>query len=398
MIKFDFNTYTDIDEELIKSYDDRINEISVKLKNKDSMLDWYDFDTTVSLDELNKIKEYSKYIINHFDTMIVIGIGGSYLGAKAMIDMFSPYFKKNDVEVIYAGCNLSSVYLTELLEYIKDKNVCVNVISKSGTTLEPSIAFEVLLNYLNENYDDVSNRLYVTTDSKEGLLRQIANENNYNTLIVPDNIGGRYSVLTAVGLLPMAVSGIDIDKVIAGYKKGKDIENVAYRYAIIRDILYNQGKYIEAFTVYEPKLYYFTEWLKQLFAETQGKDNKGILPISIVNSRDLHSLGQYLQEGKKVFFETVIGIEESNDMDTNYKYSLNEINKKALENVCIAHKNGGSNNLIISMDKLDEENIGELIYFFFVTAATGGYLLGVNPFDQPGVQEYKSLLHKSLED
>ena len=398
MIKFDFKSYMKLDESIFNTYEDKLKSISEILKKKENMLDWYDFDTTVTSEELSKIKEYADFIKGHYDVMIVVGIGGSYLGAKAMIDMFKPYFKNTKVEIIYAGCDLSSSYLVELLDYIKDKNVCVNVISKSGTTLEPSIAFDLILSSLKERYDDISDRLFITTDSKTGLLRKFADENNYKTLVVPDNIGGRYSCMTAVGLLPMAVSGIDIDKLIEGYKNGKALEDDAYRYAVIRDIMYNQDKVVEAYTVYEPKLYYFTEWLKQLFAETQGKEGKGILPISIVNSRDLHSLGQYLQEGKKMIFETVIGIENSIDINTNYKYSLNEINNKALENVCLAHNNGGSNSLIIKMDKLTEENIGSLIYFFFVSAAVGGYLLDINPFDQPGVQEYKSLLHKSLEE
>lgn len=398
MIKFDFKSYMKLDESLFNTYEDKLKSIKETLRKKESMLDWYDFETTVTSEELAKIKKYADFVNNHYDVMIVIGIGGSYLGAKAMIDMFKPYFKETKVEIIYAGCDLSSAYLLELLDYIKDKNVCVNVISKSGTTLEPSIAFDLILKSLKERYDDISDRLFITTDGKTGLLRQLATKNNYKTLIVPDNIGGRYSCMTAVGLLPMAVSGIDIDKLIDGYRNAKTLEEDAYRYAVIRDIMYNQGKMIEAYTVYEPKLYYFTEWLKQLFAETQGKEHKGILPISIVNSRDLHSLGQYLQEGKRIIFETVIGIENSVDIATNYKYSLNEINQKALENVCIAHNKGGSNSLVIRMDELNEENIGSLIYFFFVSAAVGGYLLGINPFDQPGVQEYKNLLYKSLEE
>lgn len=398
MIKFDFSTYNDLN--ILDSYKEKMESALNTLSLKESMLDWFDFETTVSNEELQKIKTYANYIKENFDTMIVIGIGGSYLGAKAIIDIFSPYFKKSDIEILYAGNNLSSEYMVELLDYIKDKNVCINVISKSGTTLEPSIAFELLMNYLKENYSDeeIKNRVYITTDENKGTLRELVNNNGYNSLVVPDNIGGRYSCMTAVGLLPMAVSGINIDELIRGYKEGKTLIPTALEYASIRDYLYNNGKKIEAYTIYEPKLYYFTEWLKQLFGETQGKENLGIMPISIVNSRDLHSLGQHLQEGDKIFFETVIGIEESKDINTHLNYSLNEINNKALYNVCKAHQNGGSISNIIYLDKINEYNIGSLIYFFFIAASSGALMLGVDPFNQPGVQEYKALLTKSLEE
>ena len=398
MIKFDFSTYNDLN--ILDSYKEKMESALNTLSLKESMLDWFDFETTVSNEELLKIKTYANYIKENFDTMIVIGIGGSYLGAKAIIDIFSPYFKKSDIEILYAGNNLSSEYMVELLDYIKDKNVCINVISKSGTTLEPSIAFELLMNYLKENYSDeeIKNRVYITTDENKGTLRELVNNNGYNSLVVPDNIGGRYSCMTAVGLLPMAVSGINIDELIKGYKEGKALIPKALEYASIRDYLYNNGKKIEAYTIYEPKLYYFTEWLKQLFGETQGKENLGIMPISIVNSRDLHSLGQHLQEGDKIFFETVIGIEESKDINTHLNYSLNEINNKALYNVCKAHQNGGSISNIIYLDKINEYNIGSLIYFFFIAASSGALMLGVDPFNQPGVQEYKALLTKSLEE
>lgn len=395
MIKFDFEKYMDVQGKDL--YQDKITNIKETLLKKEEMLDWVDINTCISEKEITDILECSEYIKNNADILLVIGIGGSYLGSAAIINALTPYFKKNKPEILFAGTNLSSSYLSELMEYIKDKEVCVNVISKSGTTLEPSIAFDVIYKELQKKYnnDELKKRIIVTTDKSKGTLRKLVDKYGFKSFIVPDNIGGRYSVLTPVGLLPISVAGIDIKELLDG-AKNSNIEK-AIEYAIIRDILYRDGKVVESFTIYEPKLYFFTEWLKQLFAETQGKENKGILPISTINSRDLHSLGQFYQEGSKILFETVIGVEKSKDVKLeNFDKTLNEINLIALDRVCQAHKNGDVLSNIILMDELNEENLGYLIYFFEIAAAVGGYLLGVNPFDQPGVQEYKKLINEVL--
>lgn len=400
MIKFDFKTYMNDIEKEKEEYTNKLEEIKEVLEKKADMLDWYDVDTCISKEELKKLKKVAKDIRKDAEVLVVVGIGGSYLGAKAVIDMFSSYFKKSEPEIIFAGYNISSEYTKELLDYIKDKNVYVNVVSKSGTTLEPSIAFDLILNSLKKRYskEELAKRVIVTTDKEKGLLKQLADENGYTTFVVPDKIGGRYSVLSSVGLLPIEVAGISVDKLLKGARIGKKYLDKACEYACIRDILYKQGKTIESYTVYEPKLYYFSEWLKQLFAETQGKNNLGVFPVSLVNTRDLHSLGQFLQEGNPIIFESVIVVENGPKIKLEkYKQNLNEINLIASDRVAKAHFNGHTPSLMFKLDSLDEENVGSLIYFFEVAAAVGGYLLEVNPFDQPGVSEYKSLLHSALE-
>ena len=400
MIKFDFKSYMFDLEKDIKEYNNKIDSISETLKKKEDMLDWYDVETCISKEELKKLKKVAKQVRDDADVLLVIGIGGSYLGAKAVIDMFSSYFNKSKPEIIFGGFNVSSEYTKELLEYIKDKNVYVNVVSKSGTTLEPSLCFDLVLKQLKSRYkgEELRKRIIVTTDKEKGTLKELANKEGYTTFIVPDKIGGRYSVLSSVGLFPIEVAGISSSKLLKGAKSAKKYEKDAYEYAIIRDILYKKGRVIESYTVYEPKLYYFSEWLKQLYGETQGKNNKGIFPVSIVNTRDLHSLGKFLQEGNPVLFESVIVIENNVKVKLdNYKQDMNEINLIASDRVAKAHLNGNTPSLIFTIDKLNEENIGALIYFFEVAASVGGYLLDVNPFDQPGVSEYKKLLSSSLE-
>lgn len=401
MLEFDFKTYMNDIEKEKGTYKKRIQEIKKTLEKKESMLDWYDVDTCISKEELKRIKQVAKDVRDNADVLVVIGIGGSYLGAKAVIDMFSSYFKSSKPEIVFAGYNISSEYMSELLEYIKDKSVYVNVVSKSGTTLEPAIAFDLVLESMKKRYsnEELKKRVIVTTDKEKGLLKQLANENDYISFVVPDNIGGRYSVLSSVGLLPIAVAGISIDKLLKGADTAKKkYLDKAFEYACIRDILYNNGKVLESYTVYEPKLYYFSEWLKQLFGETQGKAKKGIYPTSLVNTRDLHSLGQFLQEGNPIIFESVIVIEKGPKIKLDkYKQDLNKINFIASDRVAKAHFNGETPSLMFTIDKINEENVGALIYFFEVAAATGGYLLDINPFDQPGVSEYKNLLHGALE-
>lgn len=400
MIKFDFKSYMfDLENEK-KSYSDKIKNISKTLAKKEDMLDWYDINTCVSKEELKKLKTIAKDVRNDADILLVIGIGGSYLGAKAVIDMFSSYFNKSKPEIIFGGFNISSQYTKELLDYIKDKNVYVNVVSKSGTTLEPSLCFDLVLKELKKRYskEELKKRIIVTTDKEKGTLKELADIEGYTTFTVPDKIGGRYSVLSSVGLFPIEVAGINSSKLLKGAKEGKKYEKEAYEYAVIRDILYKRGRVVESYTVYEPKLYYFSEWLKQLYGETQGKNNKGIYPVSLVNSRDLHSLGQFLQEGNPILFESVIVMEDSCKIKLdNYKQNMNEINLIASDRVAKAHFNGNTPSLIFKFDKLNEENVGSLIYFFEVSAAVGGFLLDVNPFDQPGVSEYKKLLSSALE-
>lgn len=382
-MNFDFKTYT-------------TNNLFKKLE-RDSMSGWYNIENIISEKEIKEIKKTAEFVQKNCDVFIVIGIGGSFLGAKCVIDSLSPYFTKNKPEIIFAGTSLSTDYLYELGEYIKDKEVILNIISKSGTTLEPSLAFEYLTEELSKKYteEELSKRIIATTDQETGDLLELAKAKKYKRFVVPNNVGGRYSVLTPVGLLPICVAGYDIEKLLEGAKKCD--KDKALEYAFMREEYYKQGFFIEAFTIYEEKLLYFTEWLKQLFAETQGKDGRGILPISIFNTRDLHSLGQYLQEGKKIIFETTIKIKESkNKINTKYNKTLQEINEIAIKATAQAHLKGGSDTNIIEIDKIDEENIGKLIYFFELSAALGGLIMNINPFDQPGVNEYKKIIKELL--
>ena len=322
-------------------------------------------------------------------------------------------------QILYVGNNLSSNYLNELIEYIGNKDFSVNVISKSGTTTEPAVAFRIFREMLENKYgiDEARSRIYATTDKEKGALKTLANNEGYEQFVVPDNIGGRYSVLTAVGLLPIATAGIDIDKLMDGARIGQERYNDAdlkynecYQYAVARNILYKAHKNIEILVNYEPKMHYFTEWWKQLFGESEGKEKKGIFPAGVDFTTDLHSMGQYIQEGERELFETVIAIEKPNtditiqaDDDNldglNYLAgkSLDYVNKKAMEGTIQAHVTGEVPNLLIKMEQLDEKNLGELIYFFEKACAMSGMLLEVNPFNQPGVEEYKKNMFKLLE-
>lgn len=394
MIKYDFKTYNKL---FIQDNSKELSKIKKIFDNPTKMMDWYDLDNVISEEELDKLITTSETIRKNYDVLVVIGIGGSYLGAKAIIDAFAPYFTKSKPEIIFAGNSLSASYHHELIEYLKDKNYLINIVSKSGGTLEPSLVFELLIKELKNKYkDNYHERVIITTDPDKGNLRELANKNNYQSFTIPSDIGGRFSVLTAAGLLPIAVSGIDVRKLLKG-ARGCD-KDVCYEYANIRHQLYIQGHVLESYTVYEPKLLYFTEWLKQLFAESQGKDYKGIMPISAVNTRDLHSLGQYYQEGSRIIFETVIGIDFTKDLlAENYKKTYDQINNIALKSVAKAHLKDKTYSNIISLDTISEENIGELIYFFELAAAIGGYLLKINPFNQPGVAKYKEIINQELE-
>lgn len=368
----------------------------------------------LDVQELEKIKVAASKIRKQSDVLIVIGIGGSYLGSKAVIDALSHTF--NLKNVIFAGNNMSADYLNDLLDYIKDKDISLNVISKSGTTIEPALTFKVLREYIEEKYgeDKAKDRIFVTTDKEKGVLKKLADEKGYETFVVPDDIGGRYSVFTAVGLLPIASAGINIDRLLDGVysaeKKYSSLENNdCYDYAVARNIMYKKKKKIELLVNYEPKLHYISEWWKQLFGESEGKEEKGIFPASVDNTTDLHSMGQYIQEGERILFETVINIkkpyrdftltcEEGSPDALDYLNgkTLNEINHKAMEGTVIAHVNGKVPNIMIEVDKLDEFNLGELLYFFEKACGISGHLLGVNPFNQPGVEAYKKEMFRLL--
>ena len=393
MIKFDFNTYT---QKYLKDedYTNIFNQIKNDFLTKGEMKGWYDLDF-----HLEEIETTASYIKENADVFVVIGIGGSYLGSKAIIDAFSPNFKKTNPEIIFAGYNLSSRYLTELLEYIKGKRIVINVISKSGGTIEPNVAFNKIYEYMASVYneEELKHRVIVTTDSEKSKLLDLANQKGFQKFAIPSNVGGRFSVLTPVGLLPISVAGINIRKLLEGAKDSKNNLADAYTYAKIRDIFYKNGKCIESFVVYDEKLYFFTEWLKQLFAETQGKNNKGILPISTVNTRDLHSLGQYMQDGEDIVFETNLYIANSSKLFIKeYNKDLTEIELDALKSVCESHYNGHTPSIVITMDELNEYNIGYLVFFYFVSSMLGAYLLGVNYYDQPGVNGYKDILKERL--
>ena len=402
MLEFDFETYNGkyISIEEKASYKEKIDKIKEKF-NSDELSHWLNLNTYVKKEEFTQIKKVAEEIKNKCDVFVVIGIGGSYMGSKAVIEALSPTYNRSKPEIIFLGKNINPNEYVEVLDYIKDKEIAVNVISKSGTTLEPSIAFDLVLDLMKKKYDDetLKKRLIITTDAETGTLRKMANENGYQSFIVPTIVGGRYSVFTPVGLLPIAVAGIDLEKLLLGVKNAMQKRLInAMHYAVCRDILYNKGKHIESFTVYDEKLNYIAEWLKQLLAESHGKEGKGILPISNINTRDLHSMGQYLQEGKNVIFETVIGVKNNMSIYIDkYNKDLNKINNIALEKVCEAHNNGPTPSSIIWMEQLDAETLGELMQFFMLATIAGGYLLEINPFDQPGVQEYKKLITEGLE-
>lgn len=371
---------------------------------------WVDLPINYDKAEFERIKVAADKIRKQADVLVVIGIGGSYLGARSVIEMFSdPFRKTTKTEVIFLGQNISSEYMTSLLQYIVDKDVAVNVISKSGTTTEPAIAFRVIKDFMERKYgkEYAKDRIYVTTDKEKGALKTMADSEGYATFVIPDDVGGRFSVLTAVGLLPIAVSEIDIDELMEGAKNAREKymsleDNECYKYAVYRNALYKMGKKIEILVNYEPCMHYFAEWWKQLYGESEGKDNKGIFPAGVDFTTDLHSMGQYIQEGRRELFETVLRIrntrseviikEDMLDLDgLNYLAgkTMNEVNEKALIGTVIAHYDGDAPSIIIDIDEITEKNVGELIYFFEKACAISGYLLGVNPFNQPGVESYK---------
>ena len=380
-----------------------------------AFLGWVDLPDNYDKEEFARIKVAAEKIQKSCDVLIVIGIGGSYLGARAVIEFLkSPLYnnlKKDTPDIYFAGNSISAGALNEVLALCEGRDVCVNVISKSGTTTEPAVAFRVFRTLLEEKYgkEGARERIFVTTDRARGTLKQFSTDAGYETFVVPDDVGGRFSVLTAVGLLPIAVAGIDIDELMQGaasashtYVDADIIKNDCYRYAAIRNILYRSGKTVEVMASYEPFSAMFSEWWKQLFGESEGKDQKGIFPASVVFSTDLHSLGQFIQDGTRSMFETVIDIADTGDafaipndpanidgLNFLSGMDLNDVKRKAMQGTILAHVDGGVPNLVIELDKRNAFTLGELIYFFELACAVSGYMLGVNPFDQPGVESYK---------
>lgn len=376
---------------------------------------WVDLPVDYDKDEFSRIKAAAEKIKKNSDVLIVIGIGGSYLGARAVIEFIKSQnyndLRKGTPAIYFSGNSISSSSLNELIEICKDKDFSVNVISKSGTTTEPAIAFRIFREMLTEKYgkEGAAERIFVTTDKAKGTLKGLADKEDYETFVVPDEVGGRYSVLTAVGLLPIAAAGIDIDALMLGAANARkelmstDInENDCYKYVAIRNALYNKGKKTEMFISYEPCFTMMNEWLKQLFGESEGKENKGLFPTSAIFSTDLHSLGQYIQEGERIMFETVVSFkkpkteliikEDPQNVDgLNFLTgkSVSFVNEKAQQGTILAHNDGGVPNIIIEAEDMTESTLGYLIYFFEKACAISGYVLGINPFDQPGVESYK---------
>ncbi len=376
-------------------------------------LGWVELPENYDKDEFSRIKKAAGKIRNDSDVLIVIGIGGSYLGAKAAIDFLhgALYNSFAKTQIIFAGNSISPNYLSDVLKAVEGKDISVNVISKSGTTTEPAIAFRIFRSYLENKYgkEEAAKRIYATTDKEKGALKKLADAEGYETFVVPDDVGGRFSVLTAVGLLPIAVSGADIDLLMKGaYDAQKEYSsdcvkcNDCYAYAAIRNILYRKGKSIEMLVNYEPAMQYFIEWWKQLYGESEGKDKKGIFPSGATFSTDLHSMGQYIQDGRRELFETVLTVEKPNSDITiegekenidglNFLAgkTMDFVNKKAFEGTLLAHTDGDVPNVILKLKDMKEETLGQLIYFFEKACGISGYILGVNPFNQPGVESYK---------
>ena len=381
-------------------------------------LGWIDLPVDYDKDEFARIKKAAEKIQNDSEVLLVIGIGGSYLGARAAIEFLRHNFYnmvskevRKTPEIYYVGNNISSTYLKHLMDVVGDRDFSVNIISKSGTTTEPAIAFRIFKNLLEKKYgkEEAAKRIYATTDKARGALKSLATEEGYETFVVPDDVGGRFSVLTAVGLLPIAVSGADLDKLMEGAASGRELalntayeENDALQYAAYRNILLRKGKAIEVLANYEPSLHYVSEWWKQLYGESEGKDQKGIFPASVDLTTDLHSMGQFIQDGNRILFETVLNVEEAQeeiiineepvDLDgLNYLAgkSMDFVNKSAMNGTILAHTDGNVPNLMVRIPEQNEFYLGQLFYFFEFACGVSGYLLGVNPFNQPGVESYK---------
>ena len=392
-------------------------ELHATAGSEEDFVGWLHLPTNYDKEEFARIKKCAEKIKQESQIFIVIGVGGSYLGAKAVIDSLTNTFynslnNRKTPQIFFVGNNISPNYMSDLLDCIGNKDVSINVISKSGTTTEPAIAFRIFRDFMESKYgtDEARNRIYITTDKEKGALRELAKEEEYETFVIPSNIGGRFSVLTAVGLLPIAVAGIDIDKLMYGAKTAEDKYNEksvkyneCYQYAVARNILYNKEKNIEILVNYEPKLQYFSEWWKQLYGESEGKDNKGLFPASVNFSTDLHSMGQYIQDGARILFETVLNVETPNndividEIEGNIDglnflagKTVGFVNSKAFQGTLLAHTDGNVPNMVINIPKIDAYHFGNLVYFFEKACGVSGYVLAVNPFNQPGVEAYKN--------
>lgn len=421
-MKLDFSRL-DMDKKMETLKDKSLEALNVLVEGTgpgNDFLGWVDQPVNYDKEEFERILKAGEKIRKQSDILVVIGIGGSYLGTKAVDYALSPYFptKEGSLQLVYAGHHISSTYMKQLMEYLKDKEYSLNVVSKSGTTTEPSIAFRFLKEEIEKKYgEEAKDRIYATTDKERGALKGLSDEMGYETFVVPDDIGGRYSVFSAVGLLPLAAAGYDIEALMEGARKARDRyknspfeENDALKYATARNILYKDGKVIEILANYEPALKYLAEWWKQLFAESEGKEHNGIFPVSTNFTTDLHSVGQMIQDGERNLFETVIEVETPNDdliiprdeedLDgLNYLSGKNMsyVNKMAMEGTTNAHLEGEVPNIRIILEKINENELGELIYFFEISCAVSGYMLGINPFNQPGVEAYKAQMFKLLE-
>ena len=422
-LSFDYSKALEfVSQEEIDNFESTVNLAKETLINKRGagadFLGWLDLPVNYDKEEFERIKKAAKKIQSDSEVLVVIGIGGSYLGAKACIEALSHNFyalldktKRPYPHIVFCGNSISEKYLHDLEEALEGKDFSINIISKSGTTTEPAVAFRVLKKALIKKYgkEEAKKRIYATTDRAKGALKKLTDEEGYESFVVPDDVGGRFSVLTAVGLLPIAVAGIDIDKLMSGAAAARKSalekpykENPALLYAAMRNIIHRKGKAIEILANYEPSLHYISEWWKQLYGESEGKDNKGIYPASVDLTTDLHSMGQFIQEGSRILYETVISIEEplvnmlleEEEKDTdgmNYLAgkSIDFVNKSAMNGTILAHTDGGVPNLSIVLPKLNEEYLGELFYFFEFACGVSGYILAVNPFNQPGVESYK---------
>ena len=409
-----------ISEDQLLVYKNKIKETFTTIYEKrgagNDFLGWTTLPSEMTKEFIKDIKDQAELLRKKSQVFVVVGIGGSYLGARAVIEAISHQFgsllnRADDTQIVYAGHNMSEEYMVELLELLDQKDYSMAVISKSGTTTEPAVAFRILKNHLENKYgkEEARTRIVAITDKAKGALKTLANEEGYKTYIVPDNVGGRYSVLTPVGLLPIAVAGIDIEELVNGAltmetycKENQNCDNVVAQYAVARQALYHDGKTNEILVSYEPRLHYIAEWWKQLYGESEGKEGKGIFPASDTFTTDLHSMGQYIQEGLRNLFETIISVEKptkeiriplaDNDLDQlNYIAGkrLSEVNHTAETATILAHVDGGVPNIIIQIPEISASTIGELIYFFEMGCALSGYMLEVNPFDQPGVEAYK---------
>jgi glucose-6-phosphate isomerase len=422
-LSFDYSKALEfVSQEEIDNFESTVNLAKETLINKRGagadFLGWLDLPVNYDKEEFERIKKAAKKIQSDSEVLVVIGIGGSYLGAKACIEALSHSFyalldktKRPYPHIVFCGNSISEKYLHDLEEALEGKDFSINIISKSGTTTEPAVAFRLLKKALIKKYgkEEARKRIYATTDRAKGALKKLTDEEGYESFVVPDDVGGRFSVLTAVGLLPIAVAGIDIDKLMEGAAAARKSalekpykENPALLYAALRNIIHRKGKTVEILANYEPSLHYISEWWKQLYGESEGKDNKGIYPASVDLTTDLHSMGQFIQEGSRILYETVISIEEplvnmlleEEEKDTdgmNYLAgkSIDFVNKSAMNGTILAHTDGGVPNLSIVLPKLNEEYLGELFYFFEFACGVSGYILAVNPFNQPGVESYK---------